>query len=91
LCTCEIVAKSKMTVIPHCPYSPGLALCDIFLFAKLKVALNGGTSSDTTMIQAKLWDTLIRILMSRTISQEDFTTPRQYSVHLMYWIHSTDV
>jgi len=51
--------KNKMTVIPHPPYTLGLALCDIFLFPELKMVLNGGTFNDTSMVQAKLWGTLV--------------------------------
>ena len=33
--------KEKVTVLPHPPYSPGLAPCDFFLFPKLKAFLAG--------------------------------------------------
>jgi hypothetical protein len=28
----EFLAENEMTVIPHLPYSPDLALCDVFSF-----------------------------------------------------------
>jgi len=37
----QFLAKNKMTVIPHPPYSPDLALCDFFLFPKLKLRMRG--------------------------------------------------
>jgi len=39
--TQQFLAKNKMTVIPHPPYSPDLAPCDFFLFAKRKLKLKG--------------------------------------------------
>lgn len=33
--------------------------CATFLFPELKMALNGGTFNDTTMVRAKLWGTLV--------------------------------
>ena len=37
----QFLAKNNMTVIPHRPYSPDLAPCDIFLFPKLKLSDEG--------------------------------------------------
>jgi hypothetical protein len=39
--TQQFVAKDKMPVIPHPPYSPELAPCDFFLFPKIKLKLKG--------------------------------------------------
>jgi hypothetical protein len=47
-----------MTVVPHPPYSPDLALCDFLLFPKLKMVLEGSRFNDVTMIQAKSQDAL---------------------------------
>jgi hypothetical protein len=33
----QFLAKRKMAVIPHPPYSPHLALCEYFLFPKMKL------------------------------------------------------
>ena len=33
--------SNKITVCPHPPYSPDLALCDFWLFPKLKMAMKG--------------------------------------------------
>ncbi|PNF36206.1 hypothetical protein B7P43_G10642, partial [Cryptotermes secundus] len=35
----EFLAKNKMAVAPHPPYSPDLAPCDFFLFPKMKIKL----------------------------------------------------
>jgi hypothetical protein len=39
--THQFLAKHIMAVIPHPPYSPDLAPCDIFLFPKMKLKLKG--------------------------------------------------
>jgi transposase len=37
----EFLAKKNIPVLPHPPYSPDLALCDFYLFPKLKSKLKG--------------------------------------------------
>ena len=37
----DFLKSIKVTVLPHPPYSPDLALCDYFLFPKLKYRLSG--------------------------------------------------
>jgi len=37
----EFLAKKSIPVLPHPPYSPGLAPCDFYLFPKLKLKLKG--------------------------------------------------
>jgi len=39
--TDKFLAKNKIAVIPHPPYSPDLAPCDFFLFPKMKLKLKG--------------------------------------------------
>jgi hypothetical protein len=39
ICHFVFCQKHKMAVIPHPTYSPDLAPCDFFLFAKLKLKL----------------------------------------------------
>jgi hypothetical protein len=54
--------KNKLAVIPHPPYSPDLALCDFFLFSKMKLKLKGRRFDTTEEIQAesqRVLDTLI--------------------------------
>jgi hypothetical protein len=54
------VVKYKMGVILRLPYFPDLGFCDIFLFPKIKLKLNG-RRFDTTEIQAesqRMLDTL---------------------------------
>jgi len=51
-----------MAVIPHPLYSPDLALCDFFLFPKMKLKLKGRQFDTIEEIQAKsqrVLDTLI--------------------------------
>jgi hypothetical protein len=48
-------AKNKITVIPYLMCSPSLALCDLFLFQKLRVVLKRRRFNHITMIQAKCW------------------------------------
>jgi hypothetical protein len=51
--TQQLLAKYKMTVIPHPPYSPHLAPCDFFLFPKMKLKLKGQRFGTTEEIQAE--------------------------------------
>ena len=44
----EFLAQNNITTLPHPPYSPDLALCDFFLFPKLKP-----TSKDIILGQLK--------------------------------------
>jgi len=37
----EILAKENIPVLPHPPYSPDLALCNFYVFPKLKSKLKG--------------------------------------------------
>jgi hypothetical protein len=46
------MAKDKMAVIRHPPYSPGLAPCNFFLFPKMKLKQKG-RRFDTIEIQAE--------------------------------------
>ena len=39
--THEFLNRNKIKVIPHPPYSPDLALCDLWLFPELKRNLRG--------------------------------------------------
>jgi transposase len=60
--TQQFLAKNKMVVIPHPPYSPDLAPCDFFLFPKMKLKLKGHHFDTTEEIQAesqRVLDTLI--------------------------------
>jgi hypothetical protein len=47
------MAKYKMVVIPHPPYSPDLAPCDFFLFPKMKLNLKGRRFDTIEGIQAE--------------------------------------
>ena len=51
--THQFLAKNKITVIPHPPYSPDLAPCDFFIFPKLKLKLKGCQFDTTEEIQAE--------------------------------------
>jgi len=59
--THQFLAKNKIAVIPHPPYSPDLAPCDFFLFPKMKLKLKGRRFDTIEEIQAetqKVLDTL---------------------------------
>jgi histone-lysine N-methyltransferase SETMAR len=51
--TQQFLAKNKMAVIPHPPYSPDLAPRDLFLFPKTKLTLKGRGFDTTEEIQAE--------------------------------------
>jgi histone-lysine N-methyltransferase SETMAR len=58
--THQFLAKNKIAVIPHPPYSPDLAPCDFFLFPKMKLKLKGRRFDTIEEIQAetqKVFDT----------------------------------
>jgi hypothetical protein len=42
-----------MTTVPHLAYSPDLAPCDFYVFAKMKLRLKGRRSVSTEEIQAE--------------------------------------
>jgi hypothetical protein len=43
----EFLAKHSIPVVPHPPYLPDLALCDFFLFPRLKSTLKGKRFQDS--------------------------------------------
>jgi hypothetical protein len=47
----EFLAKKSILKLDHPPYSPVLALCDYWLFPKLKTAVKGHRFSDFADIQ----------------------------------------
>jgi hypothetical protein len=49
----QFLVKKNMTVFSHPPYSTGLALCDSFLFPKLKLRMKGGRFDTIEEIQEK--------------------------------------
>ena len=51
--THQFVAKNKIAVIPHPPYSPDLEPCDFFQFSKLKLKLKGSWFDTIEEIQAE--------------------------------------
>jgi hypothetical protein len=51
--TQQFLAKYKMAVIPHPPYSPDLAPRDFFLFTKMKLKLKGRLFDTTEKIQVE--------------------------------------
>jgi hypothetical protein len=52
--TQQFLAKYKTAVIPHPPYFPDLAPCDLFLFPKIKLKLKGHRFDTTEDSQAEL-------------------------------------
>ncbi|PNF22065.1 hypothetical protein B7P43_G09729 [Cryptotermes secundus] len=49
----EFLAKNKMAVVPHPPYSPDLAPCDFFPFPKMKIKMKGRRFDTVQEIQAE--------------------------------------
>lgn len=64
--TQQFLAKNKIPVIPHPPYSPDLAPCDFFLFPKMKLKLKGRRFDTITEIQAETQKVL------NTLTEKDF-------------------
>jgi hypothetical protein len=66
----EFLAKKSIMKLDHTPYSPDLAPCDFWLFAKLKTALKGHRFSDiadihghaTTILQSILEEELAELV-----------------------------
>jgi len=51
--TQQFLAKNKMALIPHPPYSPDLTPCDFLLFPKIKLKLKGCHFDTTKETQAE--------------------------------------
>jgi hypothetical protein len=51
--TQQFLAKDKVAVIPHPPYSLDLAPCDFLLFPKMKLKLKGRRFDTIEEIQAE--------------------------------------
>jgi len=62
----QFLAKRKMTVLDHPPYSPDLAPADYFLFRKVKSHLKGRVFDSISDIQKAVTSTL------NTIAKDDF-------------------
>ena len=62
----EFLAQNKITTLPHPPYSPDLALCDFFLFPKLKTHFKGYHFGTAENVRAAATRAL------NNISSEDF-------------------
>ena len=62
----QFLASTKMTVIPHPPYSPEIAPCDFFLFPKIKFKLNGPHFDSMEEIQTKLQNVM------KTLTRNNF-------------------
>ncbi|PNF43640.1 hypothetical protein B7P43_G00693 [Cryptotermes secundus] len=62
----EFLAKNKMAVVPHPPYSPDLTPCDFLLFPKMKIKLKGRRFDTVEEIQAETQTVL------NTLTKKDF-------------------
>jgi len=62
----EFLAKKNIPVLPHPPYSPDLAPCDLYLFPKLKLKLKGHDFETIENIQQTVTDDL------NTFTENDF-------------------
>jgi hypothetical protein len=66
LAVCEILAKKSTMKLEHLPYLPDLALCNFWLFTKLKAALKGHRFLNTAAIQGHA------MTIMQSIPQEEF-------------------
>ena len=62
----QFLASTKTTVISHPPYLPGLALCDFFLFPKMKLKLKGRRFDSIKEVQTESRDAI------KMLTQNDF-------------------
>ena len=62
----QFLASMKTTVIPHPPYSPDLATCNVFLFPKMKMMPKGWRFDSTEEIQTESQDVM------KTLTWNDF-------------------
>jgi len=62
----EFLAKKNIPVLPHPPYSPDLAPCNLYLFPKLKSKLKGRHFGTMVNIQKIVTDEL------NTLTENDF-------------------
>jgi hypothetical protein len=49
------LGKHKIPILEHPPYAPDLALCDFFLFSKIKPALKGTHFEPVDAVKQKQW------------------------------------
>ena len=57
----DYLARKKVTVLPHPPYSPDLAPADFFLFPKLKRMLSGRKYGSRNAVASSVYQCLKRI------------------------------
>jgi len=62
------LAKNNIPVMEHLPYFPDLALCDFFLFPKIKPALKGTRFESMDAVKAKATQLL------NSLTQDDCST-----------------
>jgi histone-lysine N-methyltransferase SETMAR len=68
----EFLAKNKMAVVPHPPYSPDLAPSAICLFPKMKMKLKGrgfDTGEEIQTAMQMVLNTLNKETLTRCISK----------------------
>jgi hypothetical protein len=70
----EFLAQNNITILPHPPFSPGLAPCDFFLFPKFKTHLKGHHFGRVENVQAPA----TRSLYSNSI-EDSFTAMKSGS------------
>jgi len=59
----EFLVKKNIPVLPHPPNSPDLALCDFYLFSKLKLKLKGNHFGTTENITNELRTLTLALLL----------------------------
>jgi transposase len=57
----DFLAKEKVKILPHPPYSPDLAPADFFLFPRLKRKLSGRKYRNRSAVGSAIHQCLLRI------------------------------
>ena len=79
--TQQFLAKNKMAVAPHPPYSPDLAHCDLFLLPKMKLKLKGRRFDTIEEIQAES-QTVLDTLIEKELQEAFKRWRRQWDQYL---------
>ena len=62
----QFLSNKNITLCPHPPYSPDLALCDLWLFPKVKMTMKGKSFESIQDIEAAM------TVQLKTLTKEDF-------------------
>jgi hypothetical protein len=78
----EFLTENNMTVIPHPPYLPDLAPCNLSLFPRLKIKLKGHHFDTTEVREAESQVVL------KTLTEYNFQDAfKEWEIHWEWCIH----